>query len=83
MSAEGLRRTQKAATRQRVLAAARQLFATQGYQGATVRQIALLAGVPADQVRMGMRVRAVWRPREEWDQSMANIRWFEPVSAES
>jgi AcrR family transcriptional regulator len=50
LGAEGLRRTQKAATRQRVLAAARQLFATQGYDGATVRQIALLAGVSVGSV---------------------------------
>ena len=41
--------------------------------------LALVAGIPADQVRIGMRVRAVWRPREEWDQNMANIKWFEPT----
>ncbi|MFC5179972.1 Zn-ribbon domain-containing OB-fold protein [Actinomadura harenae] len=47
--------------------------------GAGLTMLALVAGVPADQVRMGMRVRAAWRPREEWTRSMANIRWFEPT----
>jgi len=45
MITAGARQTQKAATRQKVLAAARELFATQGYEAATVRQIALIAGV--------------------------------------
>jgi uncharacterized protein len=47
--------------------------------GADIAMLALVAGVPAGQVRMGMRVRAVWRPREEWGQTMANIKWFEPT----
>jgi len=47
--------------------------------GADIAMLALVAGIPADQVRMGMRVRAVWRPREEWDQNMANIKWFAPT----
>ncbi|MGH3378148.1 MAG: Zn-ribbon domain-containing OB-fold protein [Actinoallomurus sp.] len=47
--------------------------------GSDIAMLALVAGIPADQVRMGMRVRAVWRPREEWDQNMANIKWFAPT----
>ncbi|HKB30374.1 MAG TPA: OB-fold domain-containing protein [Streptosporangiaceae bacterium] len=47
--------------------------------GADTAILALVGGVPANQVRMGMRVRAAWRPREEWAPSMANIRWFEPT----
>ncbi|MBO2439763.1 OB-fold domain-containing protein [Actinomadura nitritigenes] len=47
--------------------------------GAGLTMLTLIAGVPADQVRMGMRVKAAWRPREEWDRSMANIKWFEPT----
>ncbi len=47
--------------------------------GADIAMLALVAGIPAGQVRMGMRVRAAWRPREEWGQTMANIRWFEPT----
>ena len=38
----------------------------------------VLSEVDLDDVRMGMRVQAVWRPREEWDTSMANILYFKP-----
>ena len=44
------RQTQKAATRSRVLAAARDLFDTQGYQGTTIREIARHAGVSVGSV---------------------------------
>jgi len=47
--------------------------------GAGMPMLALVAGIPADRVRMGMRVKAAWRPREEWEKSMANIKWFEPL----
>jgi uncharacterized OB-fold protein len=47
--------------------------------GSDIAMVALVAGIPADEVRMGMRVRAAWRPREEWGQTMANIKWFEPL----
>ncbi|MEV3923947.1 Zn-ribbon domain-containing OB-fold protein [Actinomadura coerulea] len=47
--------------------------------GAGLTMLTLVAGVPADQVRMGMRVKAAWRPREEWAPTMGNIKWFEPV----
>ena len=33
----------------------------------------------ADEVRMGMRVEAVWRPREEWDHTLRNISHFRPT----
>ena len=46
--------------------------------GADTEILALVGGVPAGQVRLGMRVRAVWRPRQEWAPSMASIKWFEP-----
>ena len=32
-----------------------------------------------EDVHMGMRVKAVWRPREEWTTSVGNILWFEPT----
>jgi len=38
----------------------------------------LILGCPADEVRMGMRVRAVWRPQEEWGTTAENISHFEP-----
>ena len=44
------RRTQKEATRQRVLAAARELFDTHGYEGTTIREIARHAGVAVGSV---------------------------------
>jgi uncharacterized OB-fold protein len=31
-----------------------------------------------EDVHMGMRVRAVWKPREEWTTSVGNILYFEP-----
>lgn len=50
MSAGGLRQAKKAATRERVLAAARELFVSVGYEAATIRQIAVLAGVSVGSV---------------------------------
>ncbi|QYC38941.1 hypothetical protein Nocox_06570 [Nonomuraea coxensis DSM 45129] len=47
--------------------------------GADLPMIALVAGVPAHEVRQGMRVRAVWVPESERTASMANIRWFAPT----
>lgn len=44
------RQSQKAATRNRVIAAARDLFDTQGYQGTTIREIAMRAGVSVGSV---------------------------------
>ncbi len=45
-----LRQTQKEATRNRVLDAARELFDSQGYQGTTIREIARHAGVAVGSV---------------------------------
>ncbi|GAT65269.1 DNA-binding protein [Planomonospora sphaerica] len=50
--------------------------------GADVPLIALVGDVPAHEVRQGMRVRAVWAPRQEWAPaplSMSNIKWFAPT----
>jgi uncharacterized OB-fold protein len=47
--------------------------------GANIAMMHLVAGIPAEQVRMGMRVKALWRPREEWGTTMENISWFEPT----
>jgi uncharacterized OB-fold protein len=32
-----------------------------------------------EDVRMGMRVQAVWKPREEWTTSTTNIMYFRPL----
>ncbi|MFI7616501.1 Zn-ribbon domain-containing OB-fold protein [Nonomuraea terrae] len=47
--------------------------------GADIPMIALVGGVPAHEVRQGMRVRAVWVPPEERTASMASVRWFAPM----
>ncbi|MDF0530725.1 OB-fold domain-containing protein [Tsukamurella sp. 8F] len=47
--------------------------------GADIPFLHLVLGCAADQVRMGMRVRAAWRPRDEWGPTPANISHFEPT----
>jgi uncharacterized protein len=49
------------------------------FDGADTTTMLLLRGVKPDDVRMGMRVEARWRPREEWEPSMANIECVEPI----
>lgn len=39
----------------------------------------LIQEVEASEVRMGMRVEAVWRPSEEWDFTLENIAHFRPT----
>ena len=46
----GVRQSQKEATRNRVIVAARELFDVQGYQGTTIREIARHAGVSVGSV---------------------------------
>ncbi len=50
VSLSGVRVARKQATRERVLAAARDLFVEQGYEGATIRMIAERAGVATGSV---------------------------------
>lgn len=47
--------------------------------GADTILMHVLGECPIDQVHMGMRVQAVWKPREEWTTSIGNIRWFKPT----
>lgn len=46
--------------------------------GADIGVQHLLLEIPADEVRMGMRVEPVWKPREEWGPTMENISHFRP-----
>jgi uncharacterized OB-fold protein len=46
--------------------------------GADIAFLHLLLGVAPEDVRMGMRVEAVWKPREEWGPTMQNIDHFKP-----
>lgn len=39
----------------------------------------VLSECALEDVHMGMRVRAVWLPREEWTTSMRNIKYFKPA----
>jgi uncharacterized OB-fold protein len=46
--------------------------------GSDMPFIALLQECEAEEVRIGMRVEAVWAPREEWGPTFQNIRYFRP-----
>lgn len=39
----------------------------------------LISGIPYDEVRMGMRVQAKWKPQDQWQPSLENILYFEPT----
>jgi len=47
--------------------------------GADIALQHLILDTPAEEVRMGLRVEAVWRPREEWTTSIENISHFRPT----
>ncbi|HYJ56396.1 MAG TPA: OB-fold domain-containing protein [Mycobacterium sp.] len=47
--------------------------------GADIPFLHLVSDIDADKVRMGMRVQAVWRPREEWGLGIDNIEYFRPT----
>jgi uncharacterized OB-fold protein len=47
--------------------------------GADIPFLHLVSEIDANEVRMGMRVKAVWRPREEWDFGIDNIEYFRPT----
>jgi uncharacterized OB-fold protein len=47
--------------------------------GADISLMHLLDEIKVQDARMGMRVQAAWRPKEEWDYSLENIRHFKPI----
>jgi uncharacterized protein len=47
--------------------------------GADIAFLHLILECPVQDVRMGMRVQAVWRPREQWGPSLENIDHFRPT----
>ncbi|HZC73073.1 MAG TPA: OB-fold domain-containing protein [Jatrophihabitans sp.] len=47
--------------------------------GADIAFLHLILDCPAEQVRMGMRVEAVWKPPEEWVPGLQNITHFRPT----
>lgn len=46
--------------------------------GADIPFFALIQECEADAVHIGMRVEAVWAPREEWGPTFENLRYFRP-----
>jgi uncharacterized protein len=46
--------------------------------GADISFMSLIQEVPTDQIRMGMRVEAVWVEPEELTPSLASVRYFRP-----
>jgi uncharacterized OB-fold protein len=47
--------------------------------GADIPFLHLVTEIDAGDVRMGMRVEAVWKPREEWSLGIDNIDYFRPT----
>ena len=47
--------------------------------GADIPFLHLITEIEASEVRMGMRVEAVWKPREEWGHGIDNIDHFRPT----
>ena len=47
--------------------------------GADIPFLHLVTEIDASEVRMGMRVEAVWKPREEWGLGIDNIDHFRPA----
>jgi uncharacterized OB-fold protein len=47
--------------------------------GADIPFLHLIQEIDVAEVRMGMRVEAVWKPREEWGLGIDNIEYFRPT----
>jgi uncharacterized OB-fold protein len=47
--------------------------------GANLAFMGLIQEIPADEVRMGLRVEAVWVPPEELGPTLASVRYFRPT----
>ncbi len=47
--------------------------------GADIAFLHLIQEIDASEVRMGMRVQAVWKPREQWGLGIDNIEYFKPT----
>jgi hypothetical protein len=47
--------------------------------GADISFTGLIQGCPFEDVRIGMRVQAVWRPESEWGFGIGNIEHFTPI----
>ncbi len=48
--------------------------------GANIAFIHLMSECDNEQVHIGQRVQAVWKPEQEWDYALDNIRYFKPIN---
>ena len=47
--------------------------------GANISFLHLIQEIALEDIRIGMRVKAVWKPETEWTTSLENIKWFKPT----
>ena len=47
--------------------------------GANISFLHLISECVNEDVHIGQRVQAVWKPEAEWDYAMDNIRYFKPI----
>ena len=47
--------------------------------GANISFMGLLQEIPTDEVRMGLRVEAVWVPEDELEPNLASVKYFRPT----
>ena len=47
--------------------------------GADISFLHLIQEVDLTDIRIGMRVQAVWREKSEWGTTLENIKWFKPT----
>jgi uncharacterized OB-fold protein len=47
--------------------------------GADIAFLHLILDIPAEEVRMGLRVKAVWKPEDQWGTTIENISHFAPT----
>ena len=47
--------------------------------GANISFLHLISECVNEEVHIGQRVQALWKPEEEWDYAMDNIRYFRPI----
>lgn len=56
--------------------------ATIKLDGADIGFYHLIQEVPYDQIHIGMRVEAVWKPKDQWGPTTESIAYFRPVQFE-
>ena len=47
-------------------------------EGANISFLHLIQDIDLKDIRIGMRVEAVWKDKSEWDTTLENIKWFKP-----